>query len=445
MAAGPPGVAGATLRPGEHGYDEARRVPIPGFEHRRPVAVVRCASAGDVAAGLALARELGAPVAVRSGGHCFAGRSSTDGVVLDVGPMRDIELEPDGLVRIGAGARLGDVYAALERHGLALNAGCGPTVGIAGLTLGGGLGILGRTYGLLSDRLRAAEVVLPDGGPRTVDAEHDAELFWGLRGAGGARFAVVTALVFEPVPAPATTGFELAWAPEHAGRVLDAWQHWSPDAPEALAASFVLRARDGAGITLVRVFGAMAAPEADLRPELCTLAAAAGPPMRERCRSGPFRGAKRFLNGVDEEGPPVQPVCASEFLDRPLAPDDLRALVAHLAADAGVAGERELDCSPWAGAYTRVATDATAFPHRAARVLVKHGAGVDPAAPAAEREAARAWVRRSRELAHPSGTGGAYVNFPDGDLDAWDAAYLGANRERLLALKHRCDPAGVLG
>jgi FAD/FMN-containing dehydrogenase len=141
----------------------------------------------------------------------------------------------------------------------------------------------------------------------------------------------------------------------------------------------------------------------------------------------------------------VQPLCASEFLDRPLPAEDARALVAHLAADAGVAGERELDCSPWGGAYVRVPADATAFPHRSARVLVKHGAGVDPAAPAAEREAARTWLRASQEIAHPSGTGGAYANFPDDDLDEWDASYLGANRERLLALKRRCDPAGVLG
>ena len=111
---------------------------------------------------------------------------------------------------IGAGARLGAVYDALDAHGRTIPAGCGPTVGIAGLTLGGGLGILGRLHGLTSDSLRAAQVVLADG--RVVDADADPSC-WALRGAGGARFGVVTSLAFATIPAPRTTAFELAWAP----------------------------------------------------------------------------------------------------------------------------------------------------------------------------------------------------------------------------------------
>ena len=153
-------IAGEVLLPGEPGYDAARRPAIANFADTRPRAVVRCRGEDDVAATLAFAADAGVPVAPRSGGHCFAGRSSTGGIVLDVTPMHAVEYA-DGTVTIGAGARLGDVYDALDPHGVTIPAGCGPDVGIAGLTLGGGLGILGRRDGLTADALRAARVTLP--------------------------------------------------------------------------------------------------------------------------------------------------------------------------------------------------------------------------------------------------------------------------------------------
>ena len=156
------------------------------------------------------AATAGLPVAPRSGGHCFAGRSTTDGMVLDVAPLDSVEYA-EGAAVIGAGARLGDVYDALAPHGVTIPAGCGPDVGIAGLTLGGGLGILGRRHGLTCDALRAAQVTLPDGRAVTCDEEREPDLFWALRGAGGARFGVVTALAFATVPAPELTAFHLVW------------------------------------------------------------------------------------------------------------------------------------------------------------------------------------------------------------------------------------------
>ena len=156
------------VRPGAAGYDELRRPAMAGFRDVRPQALVRCARPEDVAAALAFARAAGLAFAVRSGGHCFAGRSTTEGVVIDVSPLGSVAVEGDRAT-IGAGARLGDVYDALDAHGLTIPAGCGPTVGIAGLTLGGGLGILGRLHGLTSDALRAAQVVLADGRVVTCD------------------------------------------------------------------------------------------------------------------------------------------------------------------------------------------------------------------------------------------------------------------------------------
>jgi FAD/FMN-containing dehydrogenase len=188
-------IAGDVVLPGSPAYDAARRPALARFRDVHPRAVVRCATAADVAETIAFARRAGIAIAVRSGGHCFAGLSSGDGIVLDVGPMHAVAVE-DGAATIDAGARLGAIYDALDAHGVTIPAGCGPRVGIAGLTLGGGLGILGRRHGLLCDSLLEAEVVLADGRVVDCDAERRADLFWALRGAGAAGFGVVTSLRF---------------------------------------------------------------------------------------------------------------------------------------------------------------------------------------------------------------------------------------------------------
>jgi FAD/FMN-containing dehydrogenase len=153
-----------------------------------------------------------------------------EGIVIDVTPMRSVSVS-GGVARLGAGARLGDVYDSLEEHGLTIPAGCGPTVGISGLTLGGGLGILGRKHGLTSDHLLGAQIVLADGRVVECDERRDEELFWALRGAGGGNFGVVSSLLFETIPAPAATSFHLIWSDTQAPAAIDAWQAWVPSRP----------------------------------------------------------------------------------------------------------------------------------------------------------------------------------------------------------------------
>jgi len=436
-------LAGELVLPGAPGYDDARRPAIANHQGVRPRAVVRCHGEDDVAAALVFSSGAGVPVAPRSGGHCFAGRSSTAGIVLDVAPM-DAVTYADGVATIGAGARLGDVYDALDPHGVTIPAGCGPEVGIAGLTLGGGLGILGRRHGLTADALRAARVTLPGGRSITADAEREPDLFWALRGAGGARLGVVTALTFATVPAPALTSFHLVWPGAAAAGLIGAWQAWSPDGPDELAASLLVTAPADPGAPVcAHVFGTLIGGDGETRERLAALiAAAGGAPEWRFCDTLPFRATKRRLA---EHGPaedhPGHLVARSEFFRRPLPAAAAEALVAHVAAGR-VAGEsRELDFSPWGGAYTRVPAGATAFAHRDARFLLKLGGVAAPHA----LPAAAAWVTGAWELVHPYGTGGVYPNFPEPGLDPWGPEHLGANRERLLALKARYDPAGVLG
>ncbi|MEV0570552.1 FAD-binding protein, partial [Dactylosporangium sp. NPDC050588] len=273
--------------PGSARFEALRRPADPRFHHVRPLAVVRCGTPAAVAATVAFVREEGLPAVLRGGGHDFAGRSTTTGVVIDLAPMHAVAVG-DGTVRVGAGATLAGVYDALDGTGQTIPAGCGPGVGIAGLTLGGGLGVLGRLHGLTCDRLRAAEVVLADGRVVTCDERTHADLFWALRGGTG-RFGAVTALTFATVPAPSMLGFRLTWplpAPgQAAAAVVRAWQGWAPSAPDELAASLHLTVpADPALPPAASVVGTMAGPPAaaDAVLDECVALVGAAPASDER-------------------------------------------------------------------------------------------------------------------------------------------------------------------
>jgi FAD/FMN-containing dehydrogenase len=431
-------IAGEVLTPGAPGYESARKPAMARWHGIRPRAVVMCEDARDVAEALAFARRSGVHVAVRSGGHCFAGRSSTPGMVIDVTPMGSVSVT-GGIATVGAGTRLADLYDALNESGVTIPAGCGPTVGIAGLTLGGGLGILGRKYGLTCDRLVAAQVVLADGRVVDCDEQRHADLFWALRGAGAGQFGVVTSFVFQTVPAPAATTFHLVWPAGDAAAAIEAWQNWAPDAPDELAASLRLADDDELAVNL---FGAMLGPESDAVEVLDGFVARIGAdPASASHRHLPYRAAKQALVGLGaaEEADPDQPrpvFSRSEFFRRPLPAETIAALVRALGDGRGAGESRELNFTPMGGAYNRVPADATAFAHRDERYLVEHVLVADDDAPTLGRE----WLARSWATAHPWGSGRVYPNFPDPDLPDWADAYYGANHERLVRVKRAYDP-----
>ena len=438
-------VVGEVVLPETPAYEQVRRPAIANFRHARPAAVVRCRSHHDVSETLSFARRWGVHVTARSGGHCFAGRSSTDGIVIDVTPMRAVTVFGD-VATVGAGARLGELYDALDEHHLTIAAGCGPTVGIAGLTLGGGLGILGRKYGLTSDQLLGARVVLADGSIVECDEDREADLFWALRGSGGGNFGVVTSLAFRTVPAPAVTAFDLIWPHAYAPEIVGAWQVWSPAAPDELAASLHVFAPDRPDQPpAVSVSGSMLGTASDARDLLDELVARVGvDPTSATFEHASYRQTKSYLaeHGPGDDRPEGHPYNKSEFFREPLPAEAVRTLVHNLSDGRRAGQSRELDFTPWAGAYNRVPAGATAFAHRDERFLLLQVAVVEPDAPAAEREAARDWLARSWSSLHPWGTGRVYPNFPDPDLEDWAFAYHGANIERLARIKTKYDPDG---
>jgi FAD/FMN-containing dehydrogenase len=438
-------IDGRVVLPGSPDYGTARRSQMARFDGVHPQAVVLCGSPADVAATIAHARRHCLPLAVRGGGHSVAGRSSTEGVVLDMTGVGGVAVE-DGMATVGAGVRLGDLYDALAAHGLTLPAGGSHSVGIAGLTLGGGIGDLGRLHGLTCDRLVAAEVVLADGRLVGCDEHRHPDLFWALRGAGGGNFGVVTSLTFRTVPHPAVTVFHLVWPLAEAIELVRAWQGWAPVGPDELDASLRLSASgEGGRPPLADVFGVVVGGEADAAGLLDDLVARAGADPVSAClRQASYRDAKRYLDGLAPDGafpdvpPPPPPPAAdpvfsrSEFFRRPLPRDAIAAVVEQLPRGLEAGQAREVAFLPWGGAYNRVGADATAFVHRAELFIVQHlAAGSAPG-----------WPARSWGLVHPWGSGGVYPNFPDPDLEDWGRAYYGTNYDRLRTIKARYDPEG---
>jgi FAD/FMN-containing dehydrogenase len=423
------------------------------FDDVIPQAVVRCSSAEDVAATVAFVRRHGLPTAIRSGGHDFAGRSTTTGIVIDVSTMRSVRVE-DGLLRVEAGAVLGEVYREALRHGLTIPGGSCPSVGVAGLTLGGGLGIQGRTYGVTSDRLAAARIVLADGRTLECDVRHHDDLFWALRGGGTGHFGVVTDFVFEPIPAHRATSFLLTWSFDDAPAVADAWMRWSPDGPDALAASMVLAASaDTDEPPRVEVFGTMLGSRTDAVEQLENLAAMVRPdPASSNVEERSYEDTMRYWAdraGERLEEPRAAPagraiyLIRSEFFARSLPADAIASLLEGFVADRVGGQSRELDFSPWGGAYVRVPSDATAFVHRDARFWIKHAVALPADADAAAVESGRRWVTGSWNSVHALGTGGVFPNFADPDMVDWGRAYHGTNLERLIEVKTRYDPENV--
>jgi FAD/FMN-containing dehydrogenase len=447
-------ISGDVILPGSPEYDRAYRALNARFDDVRPQAVVRCESPEDVAEAIRFARRQGMAVATRGGAHCFGGRSSTEGLLVDVSPMRSVKTSSDA-VTVGGGTRLGEMYGSLLEQDLTVPAGSCPSVGVAGLALGGGLGIIGRKHGLTSDHLLGVQIVLADGRVLECDQHHEEDLFWALRGGGPGNFGVVTTLTFRTVPAPTATNFGLAWPLTEAAAVIDAWQSWAPGAPEEIAASLVIGASAQVDESpSVEVFGVMLGTESDTEELVGGLVA--------RMRSGPdssFREHMSFRETIRYWGeraardpvegePPGQELrghrfIRSEFFDRPLSADAIEGLLQNFLKGRVDGQSRELDFSPWGGGYGRMSADATAFVHRHDRYWLKHAAEVDPGASSAEKEAAHDWVTRSWATVHSSATGRVFPNFPDPDLEDWAHAYYGANLDRLVEVKARYDPGNL--
>jgi FAD/FMN-containing dehydrogenase len=426
---------GRMIAPSDAGYDEARTVFIGGID-RRPAAIVRAASARDVARVVRFGRETGLELAVRSGGHSAAGHGVTDGgIVLEVRDMRGLAIDlSQGTAWAETGLTTGEYSAAAASCRLATGFGDARSVGIGGITLAGGVGYLVRKHGLTIDHLLAAEIVTADGALRRVDAENHPDLFWAIRGGGG-NFGVATRFKFRLHELEKIVGGQL----------------FLPATPEVISA--FVAAAEAAPEELSTIANVMPAPPLPFLPSehhgrlvlMATLVHAGAGRAAERAIA-PFRALAAPLADTlrpmpyPDVFPPVDddfhPVVAMRTLfldgvDRPAAEtiiERLRSATAPMAA----AQLRVLG-----GAVARVPAEATAFAHRDRRVIANVAAMYQRPD---EREVHEAWARDFAAELAPRGTG-AYVAFLGDEGNARvHEAYPGSTWERLAAIKARYDP-----
>jgi len=450
---------GKLVRPTDGAYDAARVLYNTRFDGLRPQAIARCASVADVQACVAFSRHYGVAIAPRSGGHSYGGWSSGPGLVVDVGGLSSIDVRADVVV-IGAGARLADAYAAVGAQGRGIAAGSCPTVGIAGLTLGGGLGVLSRAWGLTCDSVTSVDIVTADGTARTCDAQRDPDLFWALRGGGGGNFGVVTSFTLRTRPsAPLAIAF-VTWPWAQTATVLRAWQSWIATMPDAVWSNVHLDAASGPEPTLL-VHAVATEDVAALQAHLDRLVSAAGSaPNGRTVLTRPYSEAMLLeggcaqltlaqchLRGTTPEATLGRETYAakSSIATAPLSNAAIDAIVGGLEGLQALpnAGAGSVLIDAMGGAVAQVAPDATAFPHRSATAALQLVASWDASAPPAIADASIAWLRSTYAKARPLIGPGAYVNYADPDLPDWQQAYYGANYARLQRVRATYDPDGL--
>jgi FAD/FMN-containing dehydrogenase len=435
---------GPVLQPGDEGYDKARKV-WNGLIDRFPAVIARPLNEADVAQAISFARAQHLALAVRGGGHNVAGFGTCDGgLVIDLSLMRRIEVDPAArTARAQPGLAWNEFDQATQAHGLATTGGLVSTTGVAGLTLGGGIGWLMRQHGLTVDNLLSAEVVTADGRRLAASATENRELFWGLRGGGG-NFGVVTSFTYRLHPVgPMVFGGALFYPAEQAAKLLRFYRDWAPGLPEELTsmaafltappAPFVPAALQGTpmvAIALCYTGPIEHGPQliAPLREFMAPAIDLAGPL--------PYAGLQTMFDASAPAG--ILSYWKTEYLP---ALGDAAIDVISANAQAMPAPFAAIHLHHMEGAVRRTPGGETAYAHRDAPYILNIvGLWMD----AAQTEVNQQWVRSFWQAIRPFGTGAAYLNFlGDEGEDRVRAAYDQATYARLLELKRRYDPGNL--
>jgi FAD/FMN-containing dehydrogenase len=446
---------GPLRRPGDTTWNTARHLYNTRYDGLEPAAVAYVAHPDDIRTTLAYARAHGLRVAIRNGGHSYAGWSSGNGrLVVDVSELNRIRVS-GGQAVVGAGAKLIDVYRALTAKGVTIPAGSCPTVGISGLALGGGHGVVSRAYGLTCDSLTGATLITADGRQLTADAQTDQDLFWALRGAGNGNFGVVTELRFATHPAPQAVSGYLTWPWEKAAALVQAWQEWGPDQPDEIWSALHLD-RSPSGTLTLSVSAFSLGTYGELQNAVDQLAARTGADassvsLRRRGYEEAmeiYAGCSSFSAEAQCHLPGTTPgrspqgalerdtyAACSDFFDRSIPADGVQTLLDQMQAARG--GAASIALTALGGAVNRVSPTATAFVHRTSRMLAQYYTSW-PAGTSGS--AAQAWLAQAHSAMKPYASGEAYQNYIDPSLTDWRTAYYGDAAARLAQVKQRYDP-----
>ncbi len=439
-------LAGRLIQPGDAGYDDARRV-WNGMIDRKPAAIVRAESISDIAPTIRFARDHGLLLAIRGGGHNVAGNGTVDdGIVLDLGGLNVVEVDPASReVRVGPGATLADVDRATEPHHLAVPCGVVSGTGMAGLTLGGGVGWLTRSYGLTVDNLLGVEVVTSAGDVVRASATENAELFWGVRGGGG-NFGVVSQFTFRAHPlGPDVVTGNFIYNAARWHEALRAYATWTSALPDDMTSiiSFLVPAVEwDLGDELLMLVGfAWASPDRTEAETWIDKLRVAAPPDAETLDPTTWRAWQSAADVLFPKG--SRAYWKNTSFDR--LDDACIKTLLQRARELTWRGTA-FDIHHMDGAFGRVPDDATPFPNRAARYWLNiYGFWVDPSDDARR----TAWIRGFAADMETHASGGVYLNFlgaedqPAATRAAALRVYGPQKLERLIALKRRYDPDNV--
>jgi FAD/FMN-containing dehydrogenase len=435
-------VGGDVVTPADPDYAEARRV-WNGSHDRHPAVVVRCTDAADVVSAVGFARSNNLEIAVRGGGHSVAGFSTCDdGIVIDLSRMNHVSVDPaNRRATVGGGAVWADVDDKTQEHGLATTGGLVSSTGVAGFTLGGGIGWTMRAFGLACDNLVAADLVTADGRLVHASAAENPELLWGLRGGGG-NFGIVTQFEFELHPlGPTVYAGPIFYPADAASPLLHAFRAWAQDAPDEITALVNLTTapplpaipEEWHGKKVVALIAASTGPLDEGEALVADLRAVAEP-IVDLLGPMPYQVIQTLIDPLWERG------IHAYFKATNLAhlDDDLieRLCKIHLEAPGP---QCEIHVHQMGGAVGRVSDSATAFAERSMPFLLNAVTGWrDPSTADAHAK----WARTVIAEAAGASTGRAYVNFL-GDSESARAAYGDAAYERLVVLKNAYDPTNV--
>ena len=449
---------GVLLLPRDAAFARAKRTRNARFDDVTPRAIVQAQTVADVQRALRLARENGVHLVVRGGGHSYVGASVCDGIVLDLRAMRDVMVDAAAqTVRAGPGNTNLDIAAAAQTAGLAVPLGTCPTVGIVGLTLGGGKGYSSRMLGLTCDSLLEVEIVLASGDVARCSASHEPDLFWACRGGGGGTFGVVTSLLFRAHPVGVTSSFQLDWRLGDAARAWQQWQRIALTAPDHLFVRFEL-GRDST-TRVVRWYGQCFGPREDARALLAPflddkalahldLAEGSWLDATRRfagCGSQSMDACRAANAAEPDEDARGGFAAKSEYFAQPLADDVVDdVLRVFEASHEDVPAWDGLVLDPGGGAIARIARTDTAFVHRDAAWNAEVYSFWPPNTERRRVRARRRWLRAMRDVLTPHATGETYQNYLDDERATWAVDAFAENLPRLQSIKQRVDAAGFL-
>jgi FAD/FMN-containing dehydrogenase len=439
---------GWLLRPGDAMYPAAATINAARYAAPQPQGIAVCVSPQDAAACVIWARDNGVPLAIRSGGHNYAGFSTTRGLLIDVRGMLAISVDQDaGTVTAAGGANNADAGAALKPYGLYFPGGRCPTVGLSGLTLGGGWGFSCRHLGMTCDSLVSTELVTANGEIVTASETENPDLFWAVRGAGGGNFGVHTSFTYKTVTVSEVTVFSLSWSGGETAALVDGLSRMQLDAPRELGLRLAVAPQsrmprsDPAPLD-IDLIGLYWGPQSDVM-EFLAAVEQIQPADARTVRQMPFAAAREFLAATTPTGTYE---IKTGFVRRALPATGIATMLEWINAMPGSpsrAQESTAGLYCWGGKVNDLAPDANAFVHRNADFLFKCEVLWEPQDPPDLITANLEWVEGFHAAMQPYLSGGAYQNFTDRGQTDWQDAYYGENFARLVDIKRAWDPANL--